>query len=78
MIDSHAHLTSSRFRKDRDAVIDRALEAGVTAMVSVQALSGDVELFPRLLRDGEPALSPTRTSTPESLRFRAWACPWLP
>ena len=26
----------------------------------------------------DPSRSPTRTSTPESFRFRAWAWPWEP
>lgn len=35
MIDSHVHLNLRDFDKDRDAVIERALEAGVTAMVNI-------------------------------------------
>lgn len=35
MIDSHAHLTVRKYRKDLDAVISRAREAGVAAMVNV-------------------------------------------
>ena len=29
-------------------------------------------------REDEPSRSPTRTSTPESARFKAWAWPWDP
>ena len=28
--------------------------------------------------DEEPSRRPTRTSTPDERRFRAWACPWEP
>lgn len=35
MIDSHAHLTMRKYRKDLDAVLARAREAGVMAVVNV-------------------------------------------
>lgn len=35
MIDSHAHLTMRKYRKDLDAVLARAREAGVLAVVNV-------------------------------------------
>jgi len=35
MFDSHCHLTDGRFDEDRAAVLDAALEAGVTRMVTV-------------------------------------------
>jgi TatD DNase family protein len=35
LIDSHAHLTMRKYRKDLDAVLARAREAGVLAMVNV-------------------------------------------
>lgn len=35
MIDSHAHLTMRKYRNDLGAVIERAREAGLTAMVNV-------------------------------------------
>jgi TatD DNase family protein len=35
MIDSHAHLTAKAYRKDLDAVLDRAREAGVTSILTV-------------------------------------------
>ena len=35
MIDSHCHLDDERFAEDREAVIDRALAAGVTRMMSI-------------------------------------------
>jgi len=31
-----------------------------------------------LARDDDPSRRPTRTSTPDSDRFSAWACPWDP
>lgn len=35
LVDTHCHLTDARFAEDRDAVIARALEAGLTHMVAV-------------------------------------------
>jgi TatD DNase family protein len=44
MIDSHCHLDDSRFDADRDALIDRALAAGVTQMVSIGTGDGPPDL----------------------------------
>lgn len=35
LVDAHAHLCDERFDKDRDAVLERALKAGVQAVVAV-------------------------------------------
>ncbi|MDX1763488.1 MAG: TatD family hydrolase, partial [bacterium] len=35
LIDSHAHLTMPQFDEDRDAVLSRAMEAGVAYIVTV-------------------------------------------
>jgi TatD DNase family protein len=35
LVDSHCHLNDKKFDKDRDAVIQRAREAGLTAMVCI-------------------------------------------
>lgn len=35
LVDSHCHLQDKKFKSDTDAVISRALEAGVTAMVTI-------------------------------------------
>lgn len=53
LFDAHCHLTDDRFREDREAVLDRAREAGVEEMVTVgtgpedaraaRALAADVE-----------------------------------
>lgn len=43
-VDSHCHLDSEDFNADREAVIERALEAGVTHMVAVGTGSGPPDL----------------------------------
>ena len=35
LIDTHCHLASSKFDSDRDAVIARAVDAGVTRMIAI-------------------------------------------
>jgi len=44
LTDTHCHLTSSKFDSDRDEVIARAIESGVTRMVSIAC---DLEDSPR-------------------------------
>jgi TatD DNase family protein len=44
MIDSHCHLDDSKFDAERDAVIERALAAGVTKMVSIGTGDGPPDL----------------------------------
>lgn len=44
MIDSHCHLDDERFHADLPAVIDRALEAGVEAMMSIGSGDGPPDL----------------------------------
>ncbi|HEV8039113.1 MAG TPA: TatD family hydrolase [Bryobacteraceae bacterium] len=44
MIDSHCHLDSSEFDSDRDAVIERALAAGVEQMVAIGTGNGPPDL----------------------------------
>lgn len=50
LIDSHCHLDDNRFDSDRDAVIERALDAGVTTMMSIGTGDGppDLEVALRL------------------------------
>ena len=44
LVDSHCHLDSPEFNSDRDAVIQRALEAGVERMVAIGTGSGPPDL----------------------------------
>jgi TatD DNase family protein len=44
LTDSHCHLDSKDFNEDRDAVIQRALEAGVTRMVAIGTGEGPPDL----------------------------------
>jgi TatD DNase family protein len=44
MIDSHCHLDSSEFDEDRDAVIARAIEAGVDHMMAIGTGNGPPDL----------------------------------
>jgi TatD DNase family protein len=48
LIDSHCHLDDKQFRRDREAVIQRALEAGVEAMLAVGSGPPDLEAGIRL------------------------------
>ena len=50
MTDSHCHLDSERFTEDLDAVIDRALSAGVERMMSIGTGDGppDIEVAVRI------------------------------
>lgn len=43
MIDSHCHLTAPEFDADRDAVIGRALAAGVERMICIADALGDID-----------------------------------
>jgi TatD DNase family protein len=55
VFDSHCHLTDGRFDDDRAAVLDAALEAGVTRMVTVASNLSDARIAAELAR-WHPAL----------------------
>jgi TatD DNase family protein len=44
LIDSHCHLDDNRFDSDRDAVVQRAADAGVTTMMTIGTGDGPPEL----------------------------------
>jgi TatD DNase family protein len=44
IVDSHCHLDDKQFDEDREAVIERALEAGVTTMLAVGTGNGPPDL----------------------------------
>jgi TatD DNase family protein len=50
IIDSHCHLDSQQFNEDRDEVVQRALDAGIAAMVAIGTGDGppDLEVAVRL------------------------------
>src|SRR5262245_57089961 len=50
LIDSHCHLDSEQFNADREAVIERALQAGVERMLTIGSGDGptDLEVATRL------------------------------
>ena len=43
-VDSHCHLDDRQYEQDRDAVIERALEAGLTYMLAIGTGEGPPEL----------------------------------
>lgn len=58
LVDSHAHLDSPRFADDREAVLRRAAEAGVTAILTVGCLNSEVDPLPIVLPllDDQPGI----------------------
>ncbi|MCL6546531.1 MAG: TatD family hydrolase [Bryobacteraceae bacterium] len=59
LVDSHCHLDDPRFDPDRDAVVERALEAGVCRMLSIGSGNGppDLEAAIRMAERYEPVLA---------------------
>ncbi len=51
LFDSHCHLTDSAFLPDREAVLDRAVESGVTRVVSVASDVADARAAADLVRE---------------------------
>jgi TatD DNase family protein len=50
MIDSHCHLTDAKFEDDLDAVLQRAWDAGLTAIVTIASDAADADVALRLAR----------------------------
>jgi TatD DNase family protein len=76
LIDSHCHLDSDQFDQDRESVISRALEAGVSHMVAIGTGNGPPDLEAGIrLADQHPFIYATvgvhphdaAKSTPETL-----------
>lgn len=60
MIDSHCHLDSAEFNEDREAVIDRALAAGVEHMMAIGTGNGPPDLEAGIrMADNHPAFYAT-------------------
>lgn len=60
LIDSHCHLDDDQFEADRDAVVERALAAGVTHMVAIGTGEGPPDLEAGIrLADKYPSLFAT-------------------
>ena len=60
LIDSHAHLDSPRYTEDREAMLRRALDAGVGAVLSIGIGEGPSEMHQALdlcrLHNGKPGM----------------------
>ena len=56
LVDSHTHLDDRRFTEDRDAVVQRALDAGVSRMLTIGTGEGppDLEAAIRIAEKYEP------------------------
>jgi TatD DNase family protein len=56
LVDSHTHLDDRRFTDDRDAVVQRAVDAGVSRMLSIGTGEGppDLEAAIRIAEQYEP------------------------
>jgi TatD DNase family protein len=66
VFDSHCHLTDGRFDEDRGAVLDAALDAGVTRMVTVASDLDDARAAADLAA-GHPALWSTAGIHPHAV-----------
>jgi TatD DNase family protein len=66
VFDSHCHLTDGRFDEDRAAVLDAALEAGVTRMVTIASDLEDARAALELA-EGHPGLWSTAGVHPHSV-----------
>ncbi len=66
MIDSHAHLTSPELLPDVDAIVQRALDAGVEAMINICTDAASLEAG-LALRKRFPAVYNTAATTPHDV-----------
>ena len=79
LIDSHCHLDNPKFDEDRDAVIGRALEAGVETMVSIGTGDGppDLEVAVRLAEKYPSVLATVGVHPHDAKLATAETCPRL-
>lgn len=57
LVDTHCHLASPRFDADRAAVIQRALDCGVTRMIAISTSMEDLPQVLELAREHEPVFA---------------------
>ena len=75
LVDSHCHLQDSQFESDRDEVLDRARQAGVSAFVVIGTdLESSWRAVDNTTRFGSPqAFTPTTPKTWTTVLWARWS-----